>query len=257
MGLYGKFAEHYDLIYKTMVNYEKETDDLEKIFKKFCERKPKSVLDIGCGTGSHSLLLSKRGYHVAGIDISERMVEEARRKAKEEKADVEFFVQDMRKIDLNKKFDCAICMFGGFGYVLTNWDLAKVFSGLKRHLEENGLFIFEFWSVGGVRPSPNKSWLKIKESGLTLYRLSESDFDPLTNVLIIDFHFIEVREHKAVKTFDETHKIRCYTLPEMRKYLEENSFELVAAYDWDVKDVQEFKTPGRETFRILAVAKKN
>jgi SAM-dependent methyltransferase len=154
VGLYEKSAEHHDLIYRTIVNYEKETDDLEKIFKKFCNGRLKNVLDVGCGTGSHSSLLSKRGYQITGIDISKRMVKEARRKAKEEKAEVGFFGQDMRKIELNRKFDCAICMFGGFGCILTNRDLAKVFSSLKQHLKEHGLFIFEFWSVGGVRPSP-------------------------------------------------------------------------------------------------------
>jgi 2-polyprenyl-3-methyl-5-hydroxy-6-metoxy-1,4-benzoquinol methylase len=79
MGLYEEFAEYYDLIYKEIVNYEKETDDLEKIFAEFYKKKPKSILDVGCGTGSHSLILSTRGYSVTGIDISERMIEEAMR----------------------------------------------------------------------------------------------------------------------------------------------------------------------------------
>jgi len=257
MGLYEKFAEHYDLIYRSIVNYEKETDSLEKLFKKFCSRRPKSLLDVGCGTGSHSLLLSKRGYHVTGIDVSERMVEAAKRKAEEEGVEVEFLVQDMRNIELNKRFDCAICMFGGFGYVLTNEDLVQAFSGLNRHLKDSGLFIFEFWSVGGLKPSPYQTWLVAKERDLTLYRLSESNFDPQTNVLTIDFHFIELRKHGAARTFDETHTIRCYTLPEMRRYLGDSGFELAASYDWGVKDSEEFKTPTRETFRILAIAKRN
>jgi SAM-dependent methyltransferase len=256
MGSYEKFAEHYDSIYKTIVSYEKETDNLEKVFGKFCRKRPKSVLDVGCGTGSHSLILSKRGYYVVGIDISERMIEEARNKAREQKVKVEFCVQDMRKIRLNKKFDCAICMFGGFGYNITYEDLDNVFSYLRKHLEDSGLFIFEFWSVGGLKPSPHQSWIKVQDKDLVLYRLSESNFDPQTNVLAIKFHFIETQQNKPAQTFEEAHRIRCFTLAEMRRYLEDNGFGLVSAYDWDVKKTGDFKPPAKETFRILTVARK-
>ncbi len=112
MGSYEKFAEFYDLIYKEIVNYEREADDLEKILTEFGEHRTKQVLDVACGTGSHSLILAKRGYEVTGIDSSEMMVKEAKKKASKENVNVEFFVQDMRSIKLNKKFDCAICMFG-------------------------------------------------------------------------------------------------------------------------------------------------
>ena len=138
MGSYEKFAEYYDLIYNQLVDYQKETDGIEKIFAKLYEKKPRSLLDMGCGTGSHALLLAKRGYSVTGIDVSEKMIEEAKRKARRENAKAEFHVQDMRKLELNKRFDCAICMFGGFGYVLTYEDLANVFSSLKKHLNKKG-----------------------------------------------------------------------------------------------------------------------
>ena len=257
MSIYEKFGEHYDLIYQGIVNYEKECDALEKIFAKLCQRKPKSILDIGCGTGSHAVILSKRGYNVTGIDISKTMIKKAKEKAKKEKVKAEFFVQDMRNIKLNKKFDCAICIFGGFGYILKYEDLVNAFSGLRQHLNKGGLFIFEFWNVGGIRPSPYQSWMKTQDDNVTLYRLSESNFDPQTNVLNIDFHFILIRKDKLVETFNETHKIKCYTLAEIRKYLEDNEFKLVSDYDWDGKNETEFKTPRKETFRILAIAKKS
>ncbi len=81
---------------------------------------------------------------MTGIDISERMIEEAKKKTATEECKVEYFVQDMRKLNLNRTFDCAICMFGGFGYILTYTDLVSAFSGLRRHLKKNGIFVFEF-----------------------------------------------------------------------------------------------------------------
>lgn len=254
MSVYGRFAQRYDLIYKGIVNYKRETDAFEKLFKRFCKKRPMTILDVGCGTGSHSLLFSERGYSVTGIDISKRMIELAKRKASKERSNVEFIAQDMRKLNLNKRFDCAICAFGGFGYLLTYTDLTRLFAGLKKHLTLKGLFIFEFWNVGGIRPSPYQTWLRVEEEDFVLYRLSKSDFDPQTNILTMNFTFIEVHKRTA-ETYNETHKVRCYTLPEMKKYLEDNGFELAGAFDWNVKDAADFKLPGKETFRILAIAK--
>jgi ubiquinone/menaquinone biosynthesis C-methylase UbiE len=110
MGKFGRFAEYYDLVYQRMVDYEKECDLLEKVLAESSRKTVRTVLDVGCGSGSHALILSKRGYTVTGIDVSRKMIEKAKRKTENE--GTEFFVQDMRNLDLNGEFDCAFCMFG-------------------------------------------------------------------------------------------------------------------------------------------------
>lgn len=162
----------------------------------------------------------------------------------------------MRKFDLGKRFDCAICTFGGFGYLLMGEDLVKFFASLRKHLYPNGMFIFEFWSVGGIRPSPYQTWSMASTADFVLYRLSESNFDPQTNILTINFQFIKLDKNGSAETFNETHDVRCYTLPEVKKFLKDNRFDLVTALDWNTKDIAGFKPPERETFRILAVARK-
>lgn len=256
MGEFERLSEYYDLIYQRMVDYDRECDILEKIFAEHSRETVRSILDVGCGTGSHALILSKRGYGVTGIDISKAMIEKANMKAEREKVEVEFFVQDLRNMNLDREFDCAICMFGGFGYILRSEGLAGLFSGLKRHLIEDGLFVFEFWSVGGLKPTPYKSWTKIQNQALTLYRLSESNFDHQTHILNIDMHFIVIRNDRLAEEFTETHRIRCYTLPEMQQHLNKNGFELLFAYDWDSKETVELMVPKKETFRILVISRK-
>jgi SAM-dependent methyltransferase len=256
LSVYDKFAQFYDLIYQKSVNYCGETDEFEALFEQFSSKKPVRILDIGCGTGSHSVLLSKRGYSVTGIDISKRMIQLAKKKALDENLKADFFVQDMRKLDLGRRFDSAICAFGGFGYLLSSRDLVKFLSRLKMHLKREGTFLFEFWNVGGLKPSPLKGWLKAKTDELVLYRLSESNFDPSTNILTIDFKFLEFHGRKSGKLFSEIHKIRCYTLPEIQKYLEDNAFKLVAAFDWNTQHLREFKPFEKDSFRILVVARR-
>ncbi len=91
---------------------------------------------------------------------------------------------------------------------------------------------------------------------MTLYRLSESNFDSQTNILTIDFHFITLWANKPVETFSETHKIRCYTLAEMKQHLEDCGFALVSAIAYDAQGTQKFEEPRKETFRILTVAQR-
>jgi hypothetical protein len=98
--------------------------------------------------------------------------------------------------------------------------------------------------------------MEAKDQQVTLYRLSESSFDHLTSIMTLDMKFIIVHKDKLVESFKEKFKMRCYTLAEMRQYLESNGFKLVAAYDWDVEDREKLKKPRRETFRVLAVAER-
>ena len=57
---------------------------------------PGPVADLGCGPGAHALALARRGYHVAGVDGSPRMVQAARTRAAREEAGASFEVYDVR-----------------------------------------------------------------------------------------------------------------------------------------------------------------
>lgn len=255
MSLFQKFGEYYDLIYREAVNYEGECDFVERVLKTCCKEKARKILDLGCGTGSHALIFAQRGYEVTGIDVSDVMIRRARKKARETNLRADFLVQDMRAIKLTEKFDCVICLFGGFGYLLTYADLMKLFFDLIHCLKEHGLFIFEFWNVEGLKPTPYRSWLKRQEANISLYRMTESNFNPETNILTIDMHFVVIHDEKSVDVFEEKHPIKCYTIAEMQHYLNDNGFELLSVYNWDTENKMEFKEPEKNTFRLLVVAK--
>lgn len=98
------------------------------------------ILDVGCGTGRHSVELAKRGYQVTGVDISPGMLDVARKKAGEAGVEVEFIEADATQIQFEPVFDAAICLCeGAFG--LTDPDkepvshdfaiLKNVFAALK------------------------------------------------------------------------------------------------------------------------------
>src|SRR5271157_3066592 len=75
--------------------------------------KSKRIIDIGCGTGRHSIELTKRGYDVTGVDLSESQLERARQKAKAKNLKIDFQKYDARKLPFKSEFDLAIMLCEG------------------------------------------------------------------------------------------------------------------------------------------------
>ena len=247
---FSKFAHYYDVIYQRY-NYDQECDFLLKMLQRFHGGRTNSILDLGCGTGSHDIILAKKGFKVVGVDSSTTMIELAREKARKSGLEIEFVVQDMRDLQLPNGFDCAICMFGGFGYVLSDEDLKRLFKGLHKVLKPNGLFLFEFWNKDGLKPTPYRSWDKREEDGLKVYRLSKSDYNADEGILDIRFAFVVLEQDRLVDEFEELHRIRIYSLNEMKRILKDEGFyilHMLAGYAGKEEPIE-------DTFRVFAVIK--
>jgi cyclopropane fatty-acyl-phospholipid synthase-like methyltransferase len=82
-----------------------------------------SVLDVGCGTGRHSIELARRGYLMTGVDVSAGMLEEARKHAATAGVEVRWIESDATMLSLRQKFDAAICLCeGAFGLLGSRHD---------------------------------------------------------------------------------------------------------------------------------------
>jgi len=255
MNVYYQIAQYYDVLYGNEDKILAECNFLEDVFEKFCKQKPSDILDIGCGTGNHSIVLADRNYRMVGIDQSKNMIEEAKKKAQHRK-NILFIVQNMKKIQVQKKFDCAFCLFNSFGYLTEKTDLNQFFSSLHKCLKHDSLFIVEFWNIAGIKSSSYKNWTKREKDGLVLYRIEETKFEIETNVLASEKEFIIINGNKLVDNFKETHRLRCYAFCEMRELLENNNFQFLDFLDFDSKNRNKFEKPNWKTLRVLAIAKK-
>lgn len=252
--IYEKFGKYYDQIYSSFYDYELECDNLEEIFKKFCKKTPKEILDIGCGTGSHAIELAKRGYKLTGIDISKVMIEKAKNKAQNAELNIDFRVVDMRSMTLNSKFNVVICLFGGFGYMLTNEDIKRFFKGLKKVLSKNSIFVFEFWNVKEIKPG-FRSWIKTEDrkKEIKLIRLNDSKFDVKSKILTLSMEFFIFDKIKLLDSFTEDHKLRCFDVEEVERLLKNYDFDLLATYKKDVS-TNIIESDLSNAFNIIAVA---
>ena len=74
------------------------------------------ILDIPCGFGRHAIELSKRGFNVTGIDISETFISGLTEKIRSEKLNIKAIQADILTIELEDKFSGALCLGNSFGY---------------------------------------------------------------------------------------------------------------------------------------------
>lgn len=148
---------YIDLFENSGKQYEKETftqgtiGECDFIEKELGLDKTVLILDIGCGTGRHAIELSKRGYHITGIDLSEAQLKVAKEKASEAGLNIAFLQMNACSMIFCEEFDLAIMICeGAFPLMETdemNFDILK---GAFKALRPNGKFIFT--TLNGLFP---------------------------------------------------------------------------------------------------------
>jgi len=227
--IFGKgLAEVYDLIYKDK-DYERECDFLEEIFKKYSTIFPvKTVLDAGCGSGGHAIPLAKRGYRVVGFDLSEVMISQARKKAKN-LANVEFHVMNLLDFQLDGKFDTCIAMFAVVGYMRKNSEIVMALNNIRKHLKSNGIFIFDVWNgLSCLRNPPERRIKEAENEHIRIIRFAVPDLRFFNHACEVNYKLLVL--NKRSNTFDEInekHVVRFYFPQEIVHYLEETDFEVL------------------------------
>lgn len=132
-----KFFEKYSKMNRSINGLEGagEWHELKKLMPDF---KGKRVLDLGCGFGWHCRYAADNGAaYVVGVDISEKMLEQAKQKTKSNI--IKYICKPIEDIDFGaKSFDIVISSLA-FHYIESFKDISKMVS---RILEDNGIFIF-------------------------------------------------------------------------------------------------------------------
>ncbi len=109
------------------------------------------ILDIGCGTGRHALELTRRGYRVVGIDLSESLLNRAREKASADNLQIEFRRHDAREPHFTEEFDLVILLCeGGFSLMETDEMNFQILRNAAEALRSNGKLIFT--TLNGLFP---------------------------------------------------------------------------------------------------------
>lgn len=134
MSSYDAFATHYDAV---VGDREEVAHFLRRILKHYAP-KAKTVLELGCGSGSMLKLLTK-SYECTGIDLSPGMIKVARKKAPRARLSV----GDITNFSLRDRFDAILCPFDTINHVTSFAKWKRVFANAHHHLHPKGIFIFD------------------------------------------------------------------------------------------------------------------
>ncbi|KPL03091.1 MAG: cyclopropane-fatty-acyl-phospholipid synthase [candidate division Zixibacteria bacterium SM1_73] len=147
--------------------------EVDFIIEELQLRPDSRILDVGCGTGRHSVELARRGYLMTGVDISSGMLAQARKAAKNAGVRVEWIHADATEFKSNNAFDAAICLCeGGFGLLGRNGDPFEHGLSILRNINE--------------ALEPNAKIILTAVNGLALIRrfkqadVEKGRFDPTT-----------------------------------------------------------------------------
>lgn len=141
MVAFGPIAPHYDAL-MSRVPYRMWFDYYRLLLLQQ-DLRPRSILDVCCGTGAISQMLAADGLEVTGIDLSEGMIACARAKAEEQGLAIRYAVADATSFELAQRFDAAFSFFDSLNYVTTLEGLRSAVQRVADHVRPGGSFIFD------------------------------------------------------------------------------------------------------------------
>ncbi|MCF8235492.1 MAG: class I SAM-dependent methyltransferase [Bacteroidales bacterium] len=139
---YKEMFANYARSYDKEIFVKGTVQECDFIEQEINHDKSKKILDIGCGTGRHSIELAGRGYQLTGIDLSNAQIEHAREKAQKTGVEIDFRIDDATSFKLSKKFDLALIICeGAFSLLETDELNYKVLENAYIHLNNGGKII--------------------------------------------------------------------------------------------------------------------
>lgn len=139
---YESLFENYGKKYDNEIYTQGTIGECDFIEKEINNNKSTKILDVGCGTGRHSIELTKRGYNITGVDLSKSQLDRAKAKAKDQNLQIDFQIQDARELPFNNEFDLAIMLCeGAFPLMETDEMNYKILKNIYKSLNDSGKLI--------------------------------------------------------------------------------------------------------------------
>ena len=241
-------AKVYDLLYKDK-DYPLEADF---IHRKLVREEPSAlhILELGSGTGLHSVLLARKGHVMDGVDLSAGMVARANQLKSDQPDEIQskinFHEGDVRSFKLGAKVDAIVSLFHVVSYQPQNHDVVEMFTNVREHLKKGGLFLFDVWYGPALLADlPAVRIKRAKDQTMEVTRLCEPEHH--VNSCQVDVHYTYlVRDLKTNDVLEnkETHKMRYFFLPELEYFLTNTGFQLADSFEWLTGNTLSDKTFG-------------
>ncbi len=209
---------------------------------------PRTVLDLGCGTGNIAIPLAKQGHQVVGIDLSSEMLAMAFEKAQRAQVKVKWLEQDMRTLEAPQA-DSVISLCDSFSYLTEEEDVQQAFQQVYDHLTPGGYFLFDVHSPYKITHIFGENTFTLLEEDIAYIWNCFCDADRLEVEHQLTF-FIK-QPNGLFQRLEESHVQRAYQPTQMIQWLREAGFT-------EIKLTADFANlpPNRESERLFYAARR-
>ncbi len=246
MDAYTSFASVYDL-FMDNVPYEEWCAFLCKILAQHGITDG-PVLDLGCGTGKMTRLMSEQGYDMTGIDNAAEMLQIAAMEPGE--VPILYLLQDMQDLELDGCVRAVYSVCDCVNYVLDEEELQQAFSRVHEYLEEDGAFIFDVnTSYKYTKLLAENTFAESRDEGSFIW---DNYYDEEERINEYDLTLFIPEGDELYRRYTETHYQRNYETETLLKLLKNAGFTDICVYD-DYTDAPLCETSERAVF----VAKKS
>ncbi len=250
MNVFKKnYSQVYDVLYRNK-NYSNEFNFIDRIIKKL-NKNSKTILELGCGTGSYTKFFLKK-YDVTAVDISLAMLKLAKKKIKNK--NVKFLNKNILNYkSTKKKYDVIGTFFDVVSYFKNENEFKKFLFLSNYNLNKNGLIIFDFWNKEGVlNLKPTKRIKHFETNKYNIIKITDPQRIKKKDIISVNTRVFKINKNSdKFEATQEVHKMRFYQLNKIKDQLKRHSFKFMGWYEIGRK-----KSVLNKCWSILVVAKK-
>ena len=245
MDAYHALAVSYDRLTND-VDYEATVAFYNEILKRE-GLKPRTAVDLACGTGSVTAILARQGLDVIGVDLSEEMLTVAMEKVMDMEHPPRFICQSLQELKLPRGVDLATCALDSLAYMTDPEDCAEAIRRVYKVLNPGGIFIFDVNTPEKLRAMDAQVFLDEDDDVYCIWR---GEFDEETNICSYGMDLFQRRGEFWERSFEE-HREYAYSQEQLMTYLKAAGFTHIEVYA-----DRKFTAPAEGEQRIYFKARK-
>ncbi len=224
MDAYHALAVSYDRLTND-VDYEATVAFYNEILRKEGLR-PRTAVDLACGTGSVAAILARQGLEVTGVDLSEEMLTVAMEKVMDMAHPPRFVCQPLQELRLPRGVDLAVCALDSLDYITDPADCAEAIRRVYKALNPGGIFIFDVNTPEKLRAMDGQVFLDEDDDVYCVWR---GEFDQETNICSYGMDLFQRRGEIWERSFEE-HREYAYSQAQLTEYLKAAGFTHIGVY---------------------------
>ena len=198
MDAYHELAKSYDRLTND-VDYRATVEFYMEILKRE-GAKPRTAVDLACGTGSVTAILAEMGIDTIGVDMSEEMLTVAMEKVMDLEQPPRFVCQKLQELRLPRGVDLAVCALDSLDYVTEPTDCAEAIRRVYKALNPGGIFIFDVNTPEKLRAMDGQVFLDEDDDVYCVWR---GEFDEQTNICSYGMDLFQRQGDVWQRSFEE------------------------------------------------------